>query len=348
MLSSLHRWLGVSLAILALVAAFTGVLLLWSDEYYQWRYPALAQAHPQSSVHAVAIEQTLAAARVPVKTLVMPTEGKPAFHLYLADGSQALHAPGDGALIAQWDALDTLPSFLFEAHVRLFAGEVGHTITGIAGLLLLLMLVTGLLVWGPRRRVFRLRRAWPRKASAPMLLNAHAAQGVLASAVLAMLFLTGSAIVFHEPVERLVGLLSASEAVTRPTVLAVTGASGNVNWRSVLATAKSEFTTAQLRMVSLPDGPGLPVVLRFKMPSELHPNGRSYLVLHPDNGRVLERIDATKTGMGPAAYNLLYPLHAGKTGWPGYRLLLALAGLVLMFQVTTASWVFIRRKWKKG
>ncbi|NEO26974.1 MAG: hypothetical protein F6K03_08775, partial [Kamptonema sp. SIO4C4] len=76
---------------------------------------------------------------------------------------------------------------------------------------------------------------------------------------------------------------------------------------------------------------------------ELHPNGRSYAVVHPGTGELLESIDATQTGLGPAVFDALYPLHAGKTGWPGYRLLLALIALSLIYIAASGAYLYLSR-----
>jgi uncharacterized iron-regulated membrane protein len=98
-----------------------------------------------------------------------------------------------------------------------------------------------------------------------------------------------------------------------------------------METAAASFPAGTVRFVSPPRRAGEPVVIRLRNEGELHPNGRSYLVVHPRTAEALERIDATRRGAGPAVFDALYPLHAGKTGWPGYRLLLSVVSLSLLF-----------------
>jgi hypothetical protein len=50
----------------------------------------------------------------------------------------------------------------------------------------------------------------------------------------------------------------------------------------------------------------------------------------------------TQTGLGPAAFDALYPIPAGKTGWPAYRLLLTLLWLSLLYVVIRGSYLYLR------
>ena len=83
--------------------------------------------------------------------------------------------------------------------------------------------------------------------------------------------------------------------------------------------------------------------MRLRNAGELHPNGRSYLVLNPDSGKVLERIDATETGVGPAIGDALYPIHSGKTGWPGHRIVLSLLSFSLLFIASSGTYLALTR-----
>jgi uncharacterized iron-regulated membrane protein len=96
-----------------------------------------------------------------------------------------------------------------------------------------------------------------------------------------------------------------------------------------------------------PSEVGRPLVVRVRNDGELHPNGRSYVVVHPSTGAVLETIDATTRGMGPAIVDSFYPIHAGKTGWPFYRLLLAVLGLSLCYIAVSGLTLFLTRP-KRG
>lgn len=354
MIRKLHRYLGLALVLFVVLTTVSGALLLWSNEYHQWRYPVLA-GYAQAPLPDAKVLAVLSnASAYSISTIVMPSDGLPAYHAYRKDLTQAYYDARDGSLIAEWEPRGSLYSLLFEIHVHLLAGEPGHIAIGIVGLAMVLMVLSGMTVWWSRRRLFKLRRWIPRSTRSPRLMNAHAAQGALLGILVVMVALTGAAMVFHKQAEALVfGLLGSTQA-TRPEPVTITTSNAEgladmpqaINWPAVLATTKERFPDATLRMASIPRAPDQPLTLRLKQPGELHSNGRSYLVVHPQTGASLLGIDATQAGLGPVIFNAFYPLHAGKTGWPAYRLVLLLVSLGLLYIAASGGWVYLRRRRK--
>lgn len=342
-LVNIHRYIGLSLALLLVIIASSGALLLWIDEYHQWRIPELREELRDLEVKPAALAAALDSAAWPVGTIALPREGLPAITLYHLNEGQSFHAADDGSLIAHWLPLHSVYSFLFELHVHLLAGEPGHLITGFAALLLIVMVKSGLPLWWRRRRVFKLRKWRPRSTKTHELLGSHAAQGAIVGLGLLLVLLTGAGMVFNQQTEALLKMIPGSTQELRPPAVDIEEVSGDINWPAVMASARQSFPQAAVRMISLPRSPDKPISMRLKNPGELHPNGRSYLSLHPSTGEILGRVDATKTGPGPSVYNLIYPLHSGKTGWPGYRLLLFIVALGGVYLAISGLWVYLRR-----
>lgn len=345
MLVRLHQWLGVTLAAWLALACISGLLLLWKDEYYGWRYPALPEAPATFAPDPELIERILSQATV--STLGMPTATLPAYHAYLTDGGEVLFHPETAELVAEWNTLDALPAFLFELHTYLFLGETGHTLVGVLGIAVLINLVIGFTLWLRKRGVFRLRFVLPKSAARPQLIRGHAAQGSLLSAAFFLLAFSGVAMVFAAPVQASFDAVFGAADSLRPTPLSLQRDSVAVDWHKVILKSAEVLPTAELRFLSIPDTPGKPVIARLRNGGELHPNGRSYAVLHPESGQVFETIDATQSGLGPSLFDSLYPIHAGKTGWPFYRLLLTALSLSLLYIAGSGALLFITRPRRK-
>jgi uncharacterized iron-regulated membrane protein len=154
---------------------------------------------------------------------------------------------------------------------------------------------------------------------------------------------TGIAMAFSAPVYASLNAIFGSTAPLRPTVRQIDSRSTNVNWQLVLQSVSTEFPDGEARELSIPKFAGEPLTVRLRNAGELHPNGRSYLVLNPGNGEVHERINALETGIGPAIGNSLYPIHSGKTNWPGHRLALSLLSISLLFIAASGSYLALSR-----
>jgi len=345
-LATLHRWLGAAAASVLLVVAISGGLLLFADDYHRWRLPQLTEYSSAPPLSVEALAAVVSSAAGAAGTIAMPRDTLPAYIRYRSEGGQALFDPLSGSQIAQWGPLDTIPGFAFEAHAHLLAGDSGHLGLGFIGLLAAAMVLSGLWLWWPRRQQLPLRTWLPRKTNTAALLRAHSAQGALLGAGMLFLAMTGSAMVFDSQAQAGLSAAFGQDGQTRPArhQLATSVPIKAIDWSRVLEASRAAFPEATLRMITLPRSREQPLILRLRQPAELHPNGRSYLVIDPLDARVIERIDATRAGWGPAIYNSLYPLHAGKTGWIGHRPILVMIAASLAWLCISGLWLFVRRQ----
>jgi uncharacterized iron-regulated membrane protein len=361
----IHRWVGLVLALIVAAVAVSGGLLLLREPYERALYPSLAKALPHVGDAAAArardAREAVVVASIEerfrhdggVRTVKFPREGTNAFHVYLADESEAFIDPEHGGLIARWTWRDSLPAFLFELHVHLLGGEGGKTINGIGALFVLFLSLTGLILWWPRRSgAFRLRRSLPRGASPGELLRSHAASGALAAIPVIVFAATGAAIVFYTPVNAALSAMFDHRTPMKPDAVVApretVGAAGQANegdgmrpWAERLARVRATFPDGDLVMYSPGRGKNAAQSFRLRLPGEWHPNGRSYVLLNPYDGVVVQSIDARQQGLGTRIAHAIYPVHAATVGGVPYLLFtsVAAAGLSWLAIGGAAAWI---------
>lgn len=343
MLNSFHRWLGVALAGWLVLAGVSGILLLWEDEYYDWRYPEFGAVDASSTPDPEVIASIVGRSAGELTLLGMPRRGVNAYHAYFADGTEGFFHARTGALVDRWGALDALPAFLFELHAHLFMHDVGMTVAGALGIAACLNAGAGFLLWLRRRGLFRFRYAVPKDLSRGRLIRGHAAQGALLQPLLLTMLLSGVAMAFSQQTYAVLNAVLGASGPQRPDAHRVSANAGDVDWTRSLAAVAHAFPDGAVRFLTIPLAPGDPLVARVRNRGELHPNGRSYAVVHTGSGEVLQRIDATQSGWGPAVGNAIYPVHAAKTGWPGHRLLFALLSLSLLYIAVSGAYLALSR-----
>lgn len=179
MLVLLHSWLGVLASSVLILLSVSGFLLLWMDEYIDWRYPALPDKTELISPDARMIESILLAAKPRISSLGMPTVTRPFYHAYLEGGRQQIYHPTTGELLANWTWLDSARLFLFELHARLLIGEVGHLAVGVIGIACSISIISGLVIWSRRRRIFSVRFLFPTGVNWVQLLKSQSPRGSL-------------------------------------------------------------------------------------------------------------------------------------------------------------------------
>ena len=343
-LDLVHRWAGGLLGLLLAVIALSGILLvhksLWIDLPGSTAGP-LANAAEEAALAA----RVLDGAR-PGDYLVMPGPDVGLAQLVRPDGSGAYFNHG-GEAVARWSSIWDRPElWLFDLHHHLLAGEVGEWVVGLAGLAIIMFVVSGAILWWRTRRTFRLR-LWPARWTRPALLLHHRDLGIVVAPLLLLAALTGVMMIFR-PVagfvlaplsspDEIAAALAPPEAATGPIPL-------KPDWSSLIARAQSRFPGARLRIVSVPAQPGQMIAIRMKQSAEWLPNGRSTVWLDPRSGVMIEARDALAMPVGAQAYNMLYPLHAAKVGGLPYRLLMSAAGLALVVLGLFTSWTFWFRR----
>ena len=190
LLSFLHSWAGGLIGLLLALLGLSGTILVWED---QW----IALPHSNEAIvqDAAALSRIVDAAGSDLSRITFAEEGMSLHHLVFRDGSGA-YVSQNGVVVDRWQSQWERPElWLFDFHHHLFAGDAGEWATGIAGIIGLLFLVTGVILWWRSRRAFRPRllpRSW---APGPIVAH-HRDIGVVASPFLLVSLVTGIMMLF--------------------------------------------------------------------------------------------------------------------------------------------------------
>ncbi len=347
LLAWLHRWTGGLIGLLLALLGATGTLLLWKEQYLGLTLGG-GNAEPVSgAAHYAAITgNMLESASATPRNIIFAHDGFALNSLSDTDGG-GFYADQSGQFLAGWSSSwDRPETFLFDLHHHLLIGETGELFTGIAGLIGLAFVVTGLILWWRTRKTFKLR-LWPARMTRSAIIRQHRDLGTVMAPLLVLTMLAGVMLTLRPVAYFLLSPLSSTEdiqAATAPPQVKG-GSADNIDWASIYRTAEQRFPQAELRIASFPRAPGDLVALRMKQPSEWLPNGRTLLWFDPATARLVDSRDANRHPVGLKAFNLAYPLHAAKVGGWAYKLLQTLTGLTLTLLGSLAVWSFwLRRK----
>lgn len=325
----IHIWVGLALSLLLFVLAVTGSALVYKEAWWRLVHPELRIEQPQLGPgdHARAIAAAEATFGENLRSVKLPEPGVPAYHLYLKTGEAFLSAV-DHSVIDEWRPREQFMSLLFDIHAHLMAGDAGERVGGVIALLGVLLSVTGLVVWWPTRRQFSLRNVAPSGWSRRELRVWHRDLGLVATPLLLVLLLSGSALVFYGTAGRILNGMFGDAPQTSVTPAPDAGPPVQLADSAMLARVEEEFPGSRLVFYYPPrDGIGYNE-FRIKQSCELHPNGRSYLYLNA-SGAVLARSDPCLLPPGERTLHASYTLHSGKTESGLYKLAVFLGGIIL-------------------
>ena len=333
----LHLYAGVTLGLLTVVAGVTGSLLVFRHEIDAVIAPGLLHVRPRGE--RVPLQAVVDAARrahpgAVIQHLFLSREPGQAHAVWLkGEGAPRVYVdPYTGAVLGARAPEGTATGWLFALHTELLTGARGEVVVLIGALSLVLLSVTGLLLWWPsawrllRSAVTVKWRAGWRRAT----FDLHRAFGFWAAGLLCLAAVSGATFVppfrdwFASAVTAATGTPPRAAA---PKVVPPRTGAEPLPVDVHVANAEAALTGGRVTRIGLPAKPDAPIVVRKWTPGELHPNGMNFVYLDPYTARVLkvERSDAASTG--PRLMNLRYPVHIGVWGGTLTRVLYVLLGL---------------------
>ncbi|TCP34225.1 PepSY-associated TM helix domain-containing protein [Sphingomonas sp. BK235] len=336
-LALLHRWVGALVGALLALLGSTGALLVWRDSL-TW-VPHAGDAPLRDPALVARLLAAAARSTRPVDRITLAGDGLGVHQLVYADGGGA-YVSQTGAVVARWDGAWQRPElFVFDLHHRLLLGEAGEIANGVAALVGLFFVVSGVLLWWRSRARFR-PRLWPARMSAGAIVHHHRDLGVLTAPLLALSLLTGAAMALPAVERTLLAPFGTPERPRPPHVPAAVPGAAAQDYGALLAQAAARFPGAALRRVQWPRRAGAPLVLRLRQPGEWTPNGRTFLYADPATRRIVGAQDPLRGGGYGRAREKLYPLHAAKVGGWAWKLAITASGIALALLGSLAVYGF--------
>jgi uncharacterized iron-regulated membrane protein len=245
-------------------------------------------------------------------------------------------------------------SLIMQLHYNLLLGSTGMLAVGILGVVMVLFVLSGLLLWWPLTGRFR-QALFPQKPYSEIRINylLHSLGGLYFSIILIAVLFSGVSMPFREQVNVIVKLLSP--ATTRGNVFE---AMANTSYRSNSARGQIPLEYAKVESVVLKnDAVGQLWMLNapqsstdvFKVQKlDVHQwgvLGYQEYVIDQYSGKILDTYVAGTGSAGDIFWDLQWPLHSGHAfGWIG-RTLVFLSGIVCLILYVTGviRWLQKRR-----
>ncbi|HXE78412.1 MAG TPA: PepSY-associated TM helix domain-containing protein [Rhodanobacter sp.] len=331
-----HLWGGLSLGLVYALIALSGSVLSLQG-------PLLRALHPELAAHALPTRTQQAAVLERIvrdwstqglRNSDLPTAALPSWQLYFDGGVRRYLDPVSGELLLTRSPSTDVLLALRYWHTNLLGGQAGETLLGVLGWISVFLLLSGLVLWWPRRGQLRAHLTPRAQPPARRWLSWHRSLGVLSLPLLLVVTLTGTLMVYHGGAKHALQVLFA-DAPTAPPPAPIPSRDAAIDWVAVLDAAQHALPGAELHRVALPSAQDGRVSVRARAADEWHTVGRSVVWLDPYQARVLGVVDATKEGTGARLGNAIYPLHAGSDTGSFWWATVLLSGLLPPFFLVT-------------
>ncbi|PSB09683.1 peptidase [Pleurocapsa sp. CCALA 161] len=333
---SLHRWLGLTVGIIAIVIGITGSILVFYQEIDPWLLSQrVGQIEPTGDRLSLEVILDKVQANYQERQdlkfdSISPLEKPDLVQVSFIDSKELSTevdvSPYTGEVLNTrvWDT--SFFGRVFQLHYALLAGNVGTAIAGIAALFMFILSLTGLVLWsGWRNFMAGFKIKWNARLKRKNY-DIHQVAGIISVVFLAMIALTGFFWNFHDQTEPLIYAATFSPKPVEPVSQVVPGTT-TMNLEEILQRAQTALPGGKITYIGLPTEPTEVFHIYKQLPGQKD-KYTSEVALDRYTGKVLKTVNATQAlPLGDRVLNAFVPMHYGTFGGLPTRILYIFVGL---------------------
>ena len=351
----MHLWLGLILCIPIVVIGISGSVLLVQSHYWTRSFPtATATGEQQTIVRAIEAARAAGPQDARLGRVDLPlNDGEPV--------AVQLNPPGAGSIRVYIDPVslevlgtnDVVPrgqalGYLINIHsFLLMRPSFGVKIVGALGAVMILMAISGLVLWWPKKGQWR--RAFLVRSGArglPLYLDLHHAAGIWTFAVLLLMSVSGVYLCFPQTVTGAIGAVFPSALGSGEPVAGFVPTPGPLDPDMAVASAARAVPDARVASVLMPEQSGRPILVSLETTRFGGATQPQILVtLDQATGDIAYVDDPRDHGILEQVINLQNALHYGAAYGIVWKVIVFVSGLLpLFFAVTGISIWWARRR----
>jgi uncharacterized iron-regulated membrane protein len=318
----IHLWLGLIIGLVVGLVGLTGAAVVFRVEMNRMTTPGTAYVEPAGErVPVDRMLEVLQKDRPNDRLQYVYFDAGPAYAWNFRTQSpedHRIHTYVDqyrAQIVGQENYHGKFLQWLYDLHADLLLGKPGRTANGFVALTLIILSLTGIVIWWPGLKLWRngfryeTRANWKRQN-----YDLHKLAGFWSSAMLLILSVTGAYFSFPDQYKAAAAWLTGTEVITDPPKAQSLWAARAIPVEQYIRTAEQAMPGARAIHVGFPQKEGEPVSLRMKEANDWHRVGLSWVYLEPATGAVL-RVDRLRDM--PLATKLIRwmtPFHFGRFG----------------------------------
>ena len=349
-----HLWLGLAIALVVSLVGLTGSILVFKPELEALMVSNLTRVTP--GPRRVPIDQlveTLHRQRPSYRITNLYVYREPDlawnFRTTAKDGTrvQVYFDPFTGRLLGEDSFGDHWLDWIYDLHEQLLLGRAGLTANAIFAWLLVLMCLTGIVVWWPGARHWRAGFRYHRPAGwKGQNYDLHKLSGFFSALLLALVAVTGGYYAFPDAYRKFVALSTASAALV-PTPKSKPNQIRTATVEQIYQTALAAMPEAEPHIFFFPQRPEGIFSLRLRLPGDWVRTGNQHVYLDQYSGAVIRPDYYGRRPLGARIIGSNGPLHFGTFGGNVTRVLWVVLGFVPALLSVSGALMYWNRVWSK-
>jgi uncharacterized iron-regulated membrane protein len=351
---SLHRYLGLVVGSILIIVGLTGSLLVFQKEIDSFlmkrQFGEVISQGQRLAVESIAktVEAAYINSGLKLSALTLPVRLDAPISVSLKSTADkwidVFVNPYTGAIMGTRDWEKSLFGFVYSLHYQLLAGQTGQVIVGIAALVLLILSITGIILWpGWRRLIAGFKIKWDAHIKR-VNFDVHKVAGIIAAVFLVMIAFTGFCWNFYQYTEPVIYAATFSPKPAEPKSKPVAGKS-SLELNQILKIADKTLPEAVTTYISFPDTPDGIFRVNKKFP-EVKEAYRSRVYIDQYSGEVLQVRNSRTLSLGDKVTDAFTPMHYGTFGGVATRILYVFVGLspLILFVTGFVMWWYRYKK----
>jgi uncharacterized iron-regulated membrane protein len=358
----LHLWLGLASGLVVLIVAGTGILLVFEDELDEWANHDFYFVSVQQNAQRVTVDSMLHSATafnpsLKITRIYAETQAPDRSVVFMAKKGkmQTWHIavnPYTGKIIEGLNYNKRFFGVVLNLHRHLCMNEVGKAITGASCLIFVIMIITGLVLWWPKRWKIlkqRSRIAW---SSNWKRLNwdLHAVGGFYVHLVLFFIAITGltwSYPWFNNAIYQMFDGKPMKKIEAPANIIKQPVQAGF--YESLYQQTNNKLPYNGRITMLLPEKDSLSITVNKMNHEAAVYNIADVLYFEKGTGRLLKENLFKNSSTGNKVRRMVYPIHTGRLyGWPTQIIALIAAMVAFSLPITGLLIYLVGRKKRKA
>lgn len=231
-------------------------------------------------------------------------------------------------------------------HSYLLIGSTGRNIIGIAGILWLIITITGIYLWWPKNKKFKTALTLKKGANSIRFnFDLHRVSGIYSAVIVLVVTFTGVYIVFPEYFKPVVKIFSPFDELSKGLTSKIEPNSTTISIEKALLSANKIFPNADLMAIGLPINEKDTYKIYKRQEGEVRKSkGKSVVWIDQYSADIIKIKDPNNMSAGETFINWQFPLHTGEAFGLVGRLFVLFSGIATAALVITGTIIWYRKK----
>ena len=343
---NLHLYLALLAAVFIIILGITGSIMAFEPEIDHLLHPSLSYVKPAGPALSLVDLGSAVSKRFPgerIDAYFVSTSPNISYQVELEKSGRVYINQYSGEVLGvRPDELDFL-AYVHQLHLRLLwqhRGDPGKKIMSCVGVAMLLLLISGLYLWWPVKRIAIKKRSTGRR----FWFDLHNTIGIFSLIFLLLLTVTGTIIGFEETTTPMLYKLTGSQQSQPPkTFPAPPPGAKPITPDQALEIARATLPGATPFLINVPE-PKDAYRIRLRYPEDRTPGGRSRMIVDQYTGKVLFAEGSRTAPAGTRMVIANRALHTGDIFGIPSKTILSLASLMLVAQTISGIVMWWKRR----